>query len=35
MAVVFLGEEIQLYHLVGGVCIAVGLWLSMQKRKSS
>jgi drug/metabolite transporter (DMT)-like permease len=35
MAVVFLGEEIQLYHLVGGACIAVGLWLSMQKRKSS
>ena len=31
MAVVFLGEEIQLYHLVGGMCIALGLWLSMQK----
>lgn len=33
MAVVFLGEEIQLYHLVGGVCVATGLWLSMQKAK--
>lgn len=32
MAVVFLGEQIQLYHLVGGACIALGLWLSMQKK---
>ncbi len=31
MAVVFLGEKIQLYHLIGGACIALGLWLSMQK----
>ena len=31
MAVVFLGEEIQLYHLIGGPCIALGLWLSMHK----
>ena len=32
MAVVFLGEQIQLYHLIGGACIALGLWLSMQKK---
>jgi drug/metabolite transporter (DMT)-like permease len=31
MAVLFLGEKIQLYHLVGGLCIALGLWLSMRK----
>ena len=29
MAVLFLDESIQLYHLVGGVCIALGLWLSI------
>jgi drug/metabolite transporter (DMT)-like permease len=29
MAVVFLGESIQTYHLIGGACIAVGLWLSI------
>ncbi len=29
MAVVFLGESIQLYHLLGGACIALGLWLSI------
>lgn len=29
MAVVFLGESIQLYHLAGGACIALGLWLSI------
>jgi len=34
MAVVFLGEQIQLYHLVGGICIALGLWLSMQKTQT-
>jgi len=34
MAVIFLGEQIQLYHLVGGVCIALGLWLSMQKAQT-
>ena len=34
MAVVFLGEQIQLYHLVGGMCIALGLWLSMQKTQT-
>lgn len=33
MAVIFLGEKIQLYHLVGGVFVALGLWLSMQKAK--
>ena len=29
MAVAFLGESIQLYHLLGGACIALGLWLSI------
>jgi len=29
MAVVFLKESIQLYHLLGGACIALGLWLSI------
>ncbi len=29
MAVLFLGESIQLYHLLGGACIALGLWLSI------
>lgn len=33
MAVVFLGESIQLYHLIGGVCIALGLWLSISLKK--
>jgi len=32
MAVVFLGEEIQLYHLIGGAGIALGLWLSIQQK---
>jgi len=31
MAVVFLGESIHLYHLLGGACIALGLWLSINK----
>ncbi len=31
MAVVFLGEKIQLYHLLGALAIATGLWLSMRK----
>ncbi len=36
MAVVFLGESIQLYHLLGGACIALGLWLSINlKTKQS
>ncbi len=29
MAVIFLDESIQLYHLIGGACIALGLWLSI------
>lgn len=33
MAVVFLGESIKLYHLVGGACIALGLWLSISTKK--
>lgn len=33
MAVGFLGEKIQLYHIVGGICIALGLWLSIQQHK--
>ena len=31
MAVVFLGETIQIYHLIGAICIAAGLWLSLKK----
>lgn len=34
MAVVFLKEQIQLYHLLGGLAIAGGLWLSMQIKTS-
>jgi drug/metabolite transporter (DMT)-like permease len=34
MAVIFLGESIQLYHLIGGACIALGLWLSISLNKS-
>ncbi|MCK5812888.1 MAG: DMT family transporter [Cocleimonas sp.] len=34
MAVVFLNEKIQLYHLFGGISIAIGLWLSVQKREN-
>jgi len=33
MAIIFLGEKIQLYHIVGGFCIALGLWLSIQQHK--
>ncbi|WP_299875896.1 DMT family transporter [uncultured Cocleimonas sp.] len=33
LAVVFLGEKIQLFHLVGGCCIALGLWLSLSKAR--
>ncbi len=35
MAVVFLGEKIQLYHIVGGLSIALGLWLSIQQHKNN
>ncbi len=35
MAVIFLGEKIQLYHILGGIGIALGLWLSMQKDKEA
>ncbi len=35
MAVLFLGEKIQLYHILGGIGIALGLWLSMQKHKET
>jgi len=35
MAVVFLNEKIQLYHLLGGLCIALGLWLSLSKKQNS
>ena len=35
MAIVFLGESIQLYHLVGGALIALGLWLSIQQKTKS
>ncbi len=30
LAVIFLGEQIRLYHLLGGLAIAIGLWLSMR-----
>jgi len=33
MAVVFLDEKIQLYHLLGALAIASGLWFSMQHNK--
>lgn len=33
MAVAFLGESIQLFHFVGAVFIAFGLWLSIQQHK--
>lgn len=33
MAVVFLGEKIHLYHILGGFCIGLGLWLSIKKAK--
>ncbi len=33
MAVIFLNETIQLYHLLGGIAIAIGLWLSMHKKE--
>ena len=35
MAVIFLGEKIQLYHILGGISIGLGLWLSMQKHKEA
>jgi len=33
MAVVFLGESIQLYHVVGALLIGTGLWLSLHQSK--
>lgn len=35
MAVLFLDEKIKLYHILGGISIALGLWLSMQKYKET
>ena len=35
MAVLFLGEKIELYHILGGIGIGLGLWLSMQKHKEA
>ncbi len=32
LAVMFLGESIQAYHLLGGVLIAVGLWLTISRK---
>lgn len=32
MAILFLNEQIKLYHLLGGLAIATGLWLSMRKQ---
>jgi len=34
MAVAFLGESIQPYHILGGICIALGLWLSIQQHQN-
>jgi drug/metabolite transporter (DMT)-like permease len=34
MAVVFLGESIQLFHIVGALFIGMGLWLSIKRGKS-
>ena len=31
LAVIFLGEQIRMYHLLGGLAIAIGLWLSMRR----
>lgn len=33
LAVVFLKEKIQLFHLLAGICIAFGLWLSLSKKQ--
>jgi drug/metabolite transporter (DMT)-like permease len=33
LAVIFLDEKIRLYHLLGGLSIAIGLWLSMQRTR--
>ena len=33
LAIIFLGESIQLFHIVGGSCIALGLWLSLSKAR--
>ncbi len=32
MAVVFLGESIQLYHIAGGLLIGIGLWLGVLRK---
>ncbi len=34
LAILFLGESIKLFHIIGGLCIALGLWLSLSKEKS-
>lgn len=33
MAILFLGESIRLFHLIGGLCIALGLWLSFSRKR--
>ncbi len=33
MAVIFLGEKIHSYHITGGFCIGLGLWLSIKKAR--
>ncbi len=33
LAVIFLGESIHQFHIVGGGCIALGLWLSLSKAR--
>ena len=32
LAIVFLGETLALFHIVGSVCIAFGLWLSLSNK---
>jgi drug/metabolite transporter (DMT)-like permease len=34
MAVLFLGEAIQLFHIVGALLIGMGLWLSLHSSKT-
>ncbi len=34
MATIFLDEHIQIYHLIGALCIGLGLWMSIAQKKS-
>ena len=35
LAIVFLGENLELFHLLGAGFIALGLWLSLFNKKSN